>query len=71
MLEAMAKDKAQWTPGPGEGFNVVGIDTHELPGEQIYLIANHAEEAAAEAALAQFKANNPGETAYVYGPETE
>lgn len=71
MLEAMLKDKAGWIPKTGEGFNVVGVDTHELPGEQMYLIGNYAEQAAADTALAKFKAGNPDEPAYVYGPDTK
>lgn len=71
MLEAMLKDKARWVPKAGEGFNVVGVDTHELPGDQMYLIGNYAEEAAAEAALVKFKADHPDEMAYVYGPDTK
>jgi hypothetical protein len=69
MLDAMKKDKARWIPKEGEGFNVVGVDDHELPGEQLYLISNHPERAAAEAALAKFKSDYPGEVGFVYGPD--
>ena len=51
MLEAMMKDKKRWIPKAGEGFNVVGVDDFELPGEQMYLVGNFPDRAAAEAAL--------------------
>ncbi|MCH7899191.1 MAG: outer membrane beta-barrel domain-containing protein, partial [Proteobacteria bacterium] len=37
MLAEMAKDKKRFIPKTG--LNIVGVDTHEVPGEQLYLIA--------------------------------
>ena len=70
-MKAMMEDKKRWVPKQGEGYNVVAVDTYEVPGEQMYLVSNHADEPAAQAALEKFKAQHPDEMAYVYGPDTK
>ena len=56
---------------PKSGYNVVGVDTYELPGEELYIISEHTTEAEAQEALKVFQRNHPGEQAYVYGPDTK
>lgn len=68
MLKPMSEDKAKFIPKTG--YNVVGVDDFELPGEQLYLVRHFDDEAAATAAATKFKKDNPGEAAYVYGPGT-
>ncbi len=69
MIKENTADKAKFIPKTG--FNVVGVDDFELPGERIYIVGHFNDEKLANAALAKFKKENPGETAYVYGPETK
>lgn len=67
MLDAMKRDRARFRPK--SGYNVVGVDTFEDPGEQLYLIGHADDEPGAKKILAQFKAQNPGgDDAYIYGP---
>jgi len=63
------KAKKAMTPKAGQGFNVVGIDTFEDPGEELYLIANVKTRAEAEKKLAAWKKKHLGEPAHIYGPE--
>lgn len=67
MLEAMRKDKKKWIPT--DGFNVVGVDDFEDPGEQLYLVGHYATREEAQAALKKFQDRNPGHMAHVYGPD--
>ena len=41
-------DRARFTPKTG--WNLVGVDTFAIPGEQLYLISHHGKRAEAEAA---------------------
>jgi len=69
MLAAMIENKKKMIPE--RGFNVVGADTFEDPGEQLYVISHHGTEDEAKAALAAWKKQHPRESAYVYGPDTQ
>ena len=69
MLDVMSADKKKFIPT--SGYNVVGVDDFELPGEQLYLVGHFTSQSMADASLAKFKKANPGEIAYVYGPETK
>ena len=69
MLEAMRKDKARFIPATG--FNVIGVDDFEDPGEQLYLIGHYETEDQAKAALKEWQGRNPGEATHLYGPETK
>lgn len=69
MLDKMKAEKKRWIPKTG--YNVVGVDDFELPGEKLYLISHHGTEAEANRALAVFQKQNPEEAAYVYGPNTQ
>ena len=52
---------------PDEGYNLVGVDSFEAPGEELYLIDHFATREEAEAAKARFEAENPGDKVHVYG----
>ena len=68
MLKAMKKDRERFTPKTG--FNLVGVDDFERPGEQLYLIDHFPDRDAAEKALAARKKVRPREKVYIYGPDT-
>lgn len=55
---------------PKEGFNLVGVDTFEDPGHELYLISHYATQHQADEALRQRKRKNPDETVYIYGPKS-
>jgi hypothetical protein len=50
---------------PATGFNVVAVDSMELPGEGLYLVSHHATQEEAEAARAAHQAAS-GDKTYVY-----
>ena len=64
MLEAMRRNKRKFLPQ--SGYNVVGVDDFELPGEQMFLVGHYPTREAAQAALEKFKERNPGHEGYVY-----
>jgi hypothetical protein len=55
---------------PKKGFNLVGVDDYEEAGDDLYLIGNFPNEAAAKTAQAARKKKNPNEVTYIYGPST-
>lgn len=67
MLEAMRRDKEKWIPK--QGYNVVGIDDFEVPGEQLFLVGHYVTRGEADEALKKFQERNPGHEAHVYGPK--
>lgn len=69
MIKENAADKAKFIPKTG--FNVVGVDDFELPGERLYIIGHFNEEKSAAEAMSKFKRENPGETVHIYDPETK
>ena len=56
---------------PKSGSNVVGVDDFEDPGFELYVISSHGGYEAADLALAGWKGENPGHTAYVYDSDEE
>ena len=68
MLKAMKKDRENFTPKTG--FNLVGVDDYEVPGEQLYLIQHCTTEEEAVAAMTARKKIRPREKVYIYGPNT-
>ena len=66
-FKLMLKAKAEMTPALGHGYNLVGMDHYETPGDELYLIANYSTEAEANKAEAEREKEHPGETVYVYG----
>ena len=53
---------------PNEGFNVVGVDSFEEPGDELYLIGHFATREEAEAARATAERENPMEKVHIYEP---
>ena len=53
---------------PREGFNVVGVDSFEEPGDELYLIGHYATREEAEAARANAERENPMEKVHIYEP---
>lgn len=56
---------------PATGYNVVGVDTHEMPGSKLYLIGHYTTPDEAEKAKARYEAENPGVLVHVYDPTTK
>lgn len=54
---------------PDEGFNLVGVDTFEDPGEELFLIGNYATKEEAEKERKNRLKDNPDERFYIYEPE--
>ena len=67
-FEKMLAAKAEMIPK--RGFNLVGGDEYEDPGEELYLIGHYQTRKKAEAALKVRHRANPDEVVYVYGPST-
>jgi hypothetical protein len=61
--------KRELTPPPGGGFNVVGVDTFEDPGDDLYLIGSVPTRELAERLRKQHLKDNPGATVHIYGSE--
>ena len=55
---------------PQSGFNVVGVDTFERLGEELYLVSWHARRRDAEAKCRRMAAANPTDRFYVYARDT-
>lgn len=54
---------------PKTGYNLVGVDDYELPGEELYLVAHYKTAIEAAAARDARRKANPGKTYHVYGPK--
>ncbi len=64
-LESMLAQKAALTPK--KGFNLVGLDDYEDPGEQLFLISSHKTEAEATASQKRYKSRNKDVKTFIYG----
>ena len=53
---------------PATGYNVVGVDTFELPGEGLYLVGHYKTQKGAERARAAHERES-GNPTHVYGPD--
>jgi hypothetical protein len=53
---------------PASGYNLVGLDDFEWPGEQLYPLGHFETRAEAEAAQAEKFAEAPDVVTYIYGP---
>ena len=69
MLDVMLKDREKFIPKTG--FNVVGVDEFEDPGEQLYLIGHAPTQGKAKRILAKFQRANPHDKAYIYPAKTK
>lgn len=54
---------------PKAGFNLVGLDDYEKPGEQLFLVKNYKDRSEAESALKARAKANPGTKYFIYGPD--
>lgn len=66
-MDDIAREKKEFTPS--SGFNLVGVDTFEDPGEQLYLIKHFTGRGEAETALKKRKSENEDEALHIYGSE--
>ena len=66
-LESARTSIVRFMPRAGEGFNVVAVDSFELPGEGLYLVGDSPSRAEATAAARAHEASS-GDRAHVYGP---
>lgn len=57
------------TMTPKKGFNLVGVDTFEDPGNELYFIGHFSTRAAAEREKKNRLKKNPHEVVHVYEPE--
>lgn len=67
-IEDLLEVKGEFIPKPGEGHNVVGVDTFEPPGEGLYLIGTYKTRKAALAAANARRKANRDEIVHVYSP---
>ncbi len=51
---------------PKKGFNLVGVDKFEQPGDELYLVKNFDTRAEAEAALKKEEKAHPRDAFHVY-----
>jgi hypothetical protein len=58
------------TPRKGEGYNVVGVDSFEEPGDELYLIGNYSTQEEAERVAALRRRQHP-DTVHVYAPSDD
>jgi hypothetical protein len=67
-ITARLQAQRAMTPKPGEGYNVVGVDTFEDPGDELYLIGNYSTRAEAEKKAESYRKAHPDEERiYIYG----
>jgi hypothetical protein len=64
VLDKRLAHRAQFIPE--SGYNLVGLDDFEPPGEELYPIAHFATRAEAEQARARRLEKNPDEKLYIY-----
>lgn len=53
---------------PKEGYNLVGLDDYEEPGDQLFLIGHYKTHARALAAQSDHNRRNKDVKTYIYGP---
>lgn len=61
----MLAQKKEMTPKTG--FNLVGLDDFEDPGEQLFLISSHKTEAEAKSAQKKYGSRNKDVKTFIYG----
>lgn len=65
-LKAMLAQKRELTPK--EGFNLVGLDDYEEPGDQLFLIGHYKTKSEALAAEKDHNRRNKDVRTFIYGP---
>ncbi len=68
-VDKILEDRKRFVPK--KGYNLIGIDEHELPHEAAYLIDHFVDEAAGKKALEARLEAVPHEKAFLLGPEGE
>jgi hypothetical protein len=68
-MQAMLAQKKAMTPK--KGFNLVGLDDFEEPGEQLFLIGHYESKAEAEKADKEHNSRNKDVRTFIYGPDEE
>jgi len=68
MDTVMERMKAKNRFIPSEGFNVVGVDSFEEPGDELYLIGHYATREEAEEAKAKHKETSE-DAVHIYAPQ--
>ena len=66
-ISKMLQDKKRMLPKAG--FNLVGVDDYEDPGEQLYLIGNYASRPEAEAEMKKRQKAGNSDKMFIYGPD--
>jgi len=56
---------------PKKGFNLVGVDTFEQPGDELYLVQHYNTRAEAEAGAKKWKKDAPRDIFHVYAAPGE
>lgn len=69
MMELVLENKQRYIPK--QGYNLVGVDTFEHPGEELFLISHHDDPMEAKTAQQAFQQANPDTPAYIYAAEGE
>lgn len=64
-MRAMLKQKKEMTPKTG--FNLVGLDDYEAPGEQLFLISAHKTKPEAVRAQKRYSVKSPETKTFIYG----
>jgi len=54
---------------PTKGFNLVGVDDYEEPGDELFLVGNYATREAAELERSVREKASPDVKFYIYEPE--
>ncbi len=65
-MKAMQKDLQRFIPKTG--FNLVGLDDFEKPGEQLYLINSYGSRAEAEKAMKAY-GQKTDDKLFIYSPD--
>lgn len=65
------KAKRGMTPRPGQGYNLVGLDDYEEPGDELYLVGQFKTWALADGARRERRRRKPDEALFIYGSELE
>lgn len=68
MDTVMTRVKAMDRFIPSEGFNVVGVDSFEEPGDELYLIGHYTTREEAEAAKAEHEKTTE-DAVHIYEPK--
>lgn len=66
-IKAMLAQKKEMTPKTG--FNLVGVDDYEKPGEQLFIISSHKTESEAKSAQTKYAKKEPEVQTFIYSAQ--